>query len=552
MTLTKNSKMRLCIVLFLFITLYIIALVHLYILQIHQNNFFMDMGKQQYNVTVTQKPPRAEIFDRHGQPLAMNKDTLAAFIIPNKLQDKIHLKKFLAQHFPQALERLNNLNNNSAAHFMYIKRRLSPEQIALIKRSNLSDIQFLNEPSRFYPVESAGTLIGITDSDNEGLFGIELQCNKTLAGTPSTYSLEQEARSGHFYFKRETKVQGVTGTPITLTIDADLQFLAYQELKETVELYNSSEGSVIILDPTTGDILVMANYPDFDPNHTESIDLEKTKNKIITDVHEFGSVMKVFPAIAALEEGVVTPDELIDCENTKTTYIDGIKINTWKGHGTLTYAQVIELSNNIGTSKVTKRLGPVLYDHLRRFGFAQKTNIPFPGEQKGFINPPPKWSKQSLFSLSFGYELNATLLQLASAFGIIANNGYSVKPRLLLQQDIPKKGLALYSAPTMAIIRDMLQKTVTEGTAHKAHIEGYTVMGKTGTANLLINGQYAPEHNIFTFAGIVEKDAYKRVIVTFIKEANKKNIYASTVAAPLFERIAQKMLIHDKEFINPQ
>ncbi len=542
----RGYQVRLSLIFLFFLSFYAIILANLYVIQLLKSDFFEELGKQQYTMTVTQKPPRAEIYDRTDEPLALNTDSIAAFCVPNNLKKPAETKKFLKKYFNQAYERLIK---NPRAQFLYIKRRLTPQEIALIKQNKLEDIYFLKEPSRFYPVDSLGPVIGITDIDNEGLFGIELLYNTTLAGNPTTYFLEKDARSGNFYFKKETKVAGNTGTPVTLTLDATLNFLAYEELKGTIKEFCSEEGSIIIMNPVTGEILAMANYPDFDPHQTESLDLATTKNKILTEVYEFGSVMKVFPALAALEEQVVTPDELIDCENQKIGFIDGIKISTWKAHDILPYTDVVAFSNNIGTSKVAKRLGSKVYDHYLRCGFGKLTGLGFPGEQKGFINPPKLWSKQSPFSLSFGYEINATLLQLACAYCMIANWGQPIKPVLVKHNlEKPQKKLAqpLYSHNTMEIMHNILTKTITEGTARRAKINNVIVKGKTGTANLLENGIYNPDHNIFTFAGIIEKDDYKRVIVTFIKGSTRKNIYSSTVAVPLFERVAQKMLIHEK------
>jgi len=541
----RTQKSRMIIIFLCFITAYLLIAVHLYRLQIYQHIFFNTLAEQQYQGTVVQHPMRAEIYDRHGQPLALNKDSLAAFLVPNTLTLTDPLKQFLTNHFPHALARLAK---NKKSNFMYLQRRLPNALVDRITHAHLEPIHLLKEPSRFYPLVCTGPLIGITDIDNHGLFGLELQYQKQLSGTPSTFFLKKDARSGHFYFKKETKVQGHEGKPLHLTLDSTLQFLAYEELVETVKKYGSTEGSIIVMDPATGDIIAMASYPSFNPYDTQTIDLEKTKNKVITEAYELGSVMKIFAALAAFEEKVVTPDELIDCENTSNAHINGVRIGTTKPHGVISFEEVIELSNNIGTAKVALRLGPKIYDHYKKCGFGKKTGIVFPGEQSGFINPPKRWTAQSPMSLSFGYEVSATLLQLACAFCMIANNGVPVQPRLLLTQPIRfLSEKPLYSPETMAIIHSILQKTVTQGTAKKAHINGYTVKGKTGTANLLVDGHYAQDHTIFTFSGIIEKGDYKRVIVTFIKEAAQKHhIYASTVAAPLFEAIAQKLLIHDK------
>lgn len=546
MNSNKQYKTRIVIVFFIFCFFYGIILFNLYLIQIKHTRFFANLARRQYNVTITSPPPRAPIYDRNKKLLAMNKESLSAFILPKKCSSLNSIEPFLSEHFPHAQERLvKNPTNN----FMFIKRKLTEHELDLITKSTISDIYLLHEPSRYYPVESAASIVGLTDIDNTGIFGIELQCNKLLAGAPATFSLAKDARSGYFYFEKETKIPGSIGQPVTLTIDSDLQFLIYEELKETLSLFEAKEGSVIVMDPQTGEIISMASLPTFDPNETTHINLEHTKNRIITEQYELGSVMKVFAALAALEENVVTPDELIDCKNSKTAYLNGRKVNTVAAHGCIPFSDVIAFSNNIGIATVAQQLEERLYEHYLRLGFDQKTGILFPGEQKGSINPPHKWSKQSLISLSYGYEISLTLLQLARAFCIIAHDGYDVQPQLIIEpkdDNTEKKTNCLYSQKSINNIKDILEKTTQHGTAKRAGIKGYRIMSKTGTANVIVNGHYDKNKNMYTCAGIVEKDDYQRVIVTCIKESTKKNLYASTIAAPLFEHVAEKIVIHDK------
>lgn len=542
----NNYKIRSAFVFLFFVIVYCIIIFNLYLIQIKNHAFFTNLGNKQYTVMVTTAPPRAPIYDRSGKHfLAMNKDSVSAFILPKVMTNKKGVEQFLRKHFPPAYDRLHQ---SSAQHFMYVARRLTPAQIDQIQRSGLEDIQLLNEPGRFYPVESAGQLIGITDIDNKGLFGLEFLWQKKLAGTPTTRSLQKDARSNRYYFSKETMVDGEYGTPIITSIDSNLQFLAYEELKKAIDNCQAQEGSVIIMNPQNGEILAIANYPLFDPNDTKALDLEQTKNRVISQAYELGSVIKVFSCMASLDEGIVTPTDMIDCENVKTTYIDGRKINTVPSSvaGIVPFSKVIEKSNNIGIAKVVKQVGSTLYDHYKRLGFGEKTGVEFPTEHEGFVNPPRNWSKHSIFSLSYGYEITATLLQLARAFSIIANGGYAIKPTLLLTHKDQIFGPRVYKKETIETMKNILEGTVIQGSAKKARIAGYRIMGKTGTANMLINGHYEPSKNIYTFAGIVEKDGYQRVIVTFIKEIPKQNVYASTIAAPLFERIAEKTLIHDK------
>jgi cell division protein FtsI (penicillin-binding protein 3) len=300
------------------------------------------------------------------------------------------------------------------------------------------------------------------------------------------------------------------------------------------------------MNPDNGEILAMATHPSFDPNGSPPQDLSLTKNKAVTDVHEPGSLIKVFLALAALEEGVVTTDELIDCEDKKVGVVNGVKFSTVHPAGILSFEDVIIKSNNFGVAKVSLRLGNKLYDHYTKVGFGEKTRLQWPGEQSGFVNPPHKWSRSSPIVMSFGYEVTASTLQLAKAFSVIANGGYLVEPKLL--RDVPEQESAtpLYSPQTIEAVQTILEKNIESGTGKYARIKGYRIMGKTGTTNLVENGKYTPDHNAYSFCGSIEKDGYRRVIVTFVKDSSRKGIYAATVAAPLFVKIAEKVLIHDK------
>lgn len=540
------NYVRAALVMLCFVGLFCIAVVHVFFMQTVKSSFFAKIARQQYQIRVTQRPPRAPIFDRNKTPLALNKEVLSAFITPNNLNSEKEVKEFLRRNFPEAYHRLKNKNRSC---FMYIKRQLSDKEVALINKAQLPDIQFIHETRRFYPHQSLGTTIGVTNIDNDGIAGIELVFNHHLAGSPTTYLLEKDARSHRYYFKKETTQKGLDGLPVTLTIDAGLQCLAYDALHDHMEQIGAREGAVLIMDPTSGDILTMACIPDFDPNIPIS-DLSLTKNRILTEVREFGSVMKPFTALAALEEKVVTPDEIIDCEGKKETYVNGIKITTWKAFGPLAYTDVLRKSNNIGTSKVALRIDPTaLYNHLRDCGFGTPSGLHFPGEQNGYLTPPQKWSKSTAPHLSFGYEISATMLQLARGFATIANGGYLVTPRLVLDpppQKIPSPK-KVFSSETINQMRNMITLNE-EHTAAKGSIPGYTVLGKTGSAFTLNNGVYDQSRSIYTFSGIVEKGPYRRLVIVFIREPRPMagHVYASTIAVPLFREIAEQMIIKER------
>jgi len=533
--------------------LYGLILLNLFFLQIKQHTFYKELANKQYITSVTTYPPRATITDRNGTPLALNKESVAAFILPKKITHKKKLLDFLKQYFPESIARFYTKQDS---YFMYIKRNLSEAEQRLIQEHAIEDIHFLTEPRRFYPHPETAALVGITDVDNKGIFGCELLFNKNLAGTPTTTILERDARSGNFYFSQETQMLGLTGASVQLTIDAPIQFLVQEALEAQANKFKSKEGGVVVMDPETGHIIAMASYPTFDPNNTTGIDLLLTKNTPVTESYEFGSGLKTFCALAALEEKVVTADEPIDCHNAKTTIVDGRRINTVYPDGIIPFSMVMQRSNNIGIAKVAKRIGLKLYDHYKQMGFGAKTGISFPGEQAGFVNHPKNWSKQSIISLSYGYEITVTLLQITRAFCMFCNNGFLIQPKLILSpEQAQTTPIKIYSDESIAIARDILEKTTStkEGTGKYAAVKGFRTLGKTSTANLLQNGVYDNNKNFFAFIGAVEeieprpgKKPYKRVIGCYLKESAKHGIYASTVAAPLFETVAETLLIHDK------
>lgn len=545
--MTLISPLRTSVISIFFTLLFLVALGHLSILQIFEHPFFTDVAHRQYEVVVTKHSPRALIFDRSGFPIAMNKEVFSAFITPNNLKNKNAVVSFLKKQFPSAHERFAK---KSSSCFMYIKRHLSQKDIDTIAEADLADIRLLREQSRFYPHPSLGTIIGTTDIDNQGIAGLELMFNSQLSGKPAIYKLQKDARSHCYYFEKKTTDAGVDGAPITTTINSDLQFIAYNTLQKHVEKWGAQEGAALILDPASGDILAIAGVPDFNPNQPAPEDPFLSKNRILTEVREFGSVMKVFTALAALIEKAVTPDEIIDCENRKETFIEGIKITTWKAFGKLTYTDVIRRSNNIGTSKVALRIGKKLYEHLKEFGFGSATNLGFPGEQTGFILAPKFWSRATPMTLSYGYAISATMLQLACGFALISNRGIAVKPRLIVSptnQTWPQLKRICQPEPVDAL-RNIITLNREGNTAIKGHIPGYEIMGKTGSADILVNKKYDKTRSLYTFAGIVENKNYRRVIVVYIREPrpHKGHLYAADIAVPLFKEIAQQMLVREK------
>jgi len=486
---------------------------------------------------------RAPIYDRTGTLLAFNRTTPSAFVLPLTCNKRPESMSFLKEHYPHTYEQVKQ---HPKRKFMWLSRRITPEQAEQITEQKLPGIDLVFETQRFYPHLSCAHLVGFTDVDNHGIAGIELSLEKQLAGSPTTHMLQKDARSRSFYFQRTLADKGNLEMPVALTIDHTLQFFAYEELKKTVAKHHAQRGAVLIMEPTTGDILAMTTYPGFDPHKPGSAPRGATKSVALNESFELGSVFKVFSTLAALEEGVTTLDEKIDCEGKKT-YFGKFKVENWKPLGVLPFLEVARQSSNVGMAKIARRLGEKLHDHLYRLGFGQKIGLSFPGERSGYLNPPHNWSKYSPLTLSFGYEVMANLVQLGRAFSVISNGGLAVTPRLILDdENRTQTNKRLYKAETVETIKTIFEnpRTIFPQIKKRHPLPGYRVIGKTGTARKLVDGKYSRTQHVDSFAGMIEKGDYKRVVITFVEEPKHVD-WASQVSAPLFQRVAERMVVHD-------
>ena len=512
----------------------IIIIARLGYIQIYQHTIYADLAREQSHMTLHAQPPRACIYDHCGQQLVHNRKRKALCASPAECSDFTTLRNYIATYFP---DRLQALDAAPDAHFLYIRRHPSQDDIDTITDHPIADIYYIHEDERS-PIDNAITpIIGQTDSDNTGISGLEYYYNQQLQGTAGIHHLYRDARSNTLHFKKYVEKPVVPGTPLYTTIDSPLSFLIHQTVEHHVDKLHAKLGTAIVMDPKTGNIQTLAQV---NKDTSESL-------MPITQTYELGSVIKAFLMTAALEEGVTHPDELIWCENTRSTTIKGMPITTWHADGTLPFADVIRFSNNIGTAKIAQRIGKKLYHHYRACGFGDKTGITFPGEQAGHITPPHKWSLASPLSLSFGYEISASLLQLARAFSIFANDGHLVTPRIINPEDPPVWSDQRFRHDTIEQARNIIRIDHTGSTARRGQIPGYTIFGKTGSAYLITNGTYDHSRSIYTFVGLVEHGDYQRVIVTCVKEPQGKNMYAATVAVPLFKSVAQTVLLHDHQ-----
>ncbi len=528
-------RTRLVIVGILFITLYFIMSARLLWIQMVNAPFLHILLNHQRYISLDIIPPRAPIFDRTGQALTFNRQTPSLFVEPQLLSE--NTQNFIAHHFPNQSQTLKQHANRK---FLWIERSLSNDQYEHVAQISADGMHVIHEPQRSYPFVECAQLLGFTDCDNKGIAGLEQYYADVLTGSSTSCMLERDARKTRETITHSILTDGQRGTPLYTTLDSRLQWQAYQFLSESVEKLQAKLGSVIVMDPASGEIIVMATYPGFDP-HKRTLDQTNCmKNVPVTESYELGSVMKIFTALAALEEGMVTYDEVINCEGKRYIF-DRFPVENWKWMGTMPFYDVMRHSSNVGLAKIAQRLGSKLYDHFYRLGFGRKTSLDFPGQRTGTLHHPHHWSKSTPLVMSFGYELGATLIQLAQATSIVANGGFTVSPHLVqngYQQHVP---LRLYQTSAIQQTKDILALI-----GQQYPIFGYRVMGKTGTARILKDDGYSTENHNFTFAGIIEQGSFQRVIITFIHDPAVKGLLAAEVAAPLFHKVGTAVAVHHR------
>ena len=470
--------------------------------------------------------------------------------IKNKSQLADRLSKILTANRALLYEKLSR-----DKLFVWLARKISDVKSEAVTRLKESGLGFIKESMRVYPKgEIACHLVGFTDIDNEGLEGIELHYNSFLKGVPGWRMVQKDAKQRELISREIEMVPPVDGYQVHLTIDEVIQTLADQELANTCKKFNAKGGSIIVMDPKSGDILALSTYPVYDPNNAKQSSLEARRNRAITDLFEPGSVFKIFTLAAILEGKAVRLDEKFDCEGGSWA-VAGKVLHDHRGHGLMTFREIIEKSSNIGTVKGAVRLGAQkLYKALRAFGFGERTGIPLAGEINGLLPHPKHWSRSSIINIPIGQGVAVTPLQLTSAAAAVANNGLWVRPRIVTHIDDQEGRVVknfdvepvrqVISKETALQVRSVLEGAVSRGTGKKAMVPGFKAAGKTGTAQkLLPNGAYSHDHFIASFVGFVPYDEPKVVIGVNIDEPHPV-YYGGEVAAPAFSKVASGVMAY--------
>lgn len=525
-------------------------------LQIDDGDKYKTLAARQHAMRLDIPAPRGEILDAHGQPLAISADADSVWANPREVRDVAGTAEKLATLLRGDAAVLEaKLAGNRG--FVWIDRHVTPEVAKAVKAAKLPGILVAREPRRWYPAKTvAGPVIGRADIDGNGLDGIELAMNDLLAGKRGRVKALRDAR-GHRMLESLEEAEAQPGSSVHLSLDRSIQAIADESLASAILANKAKNGVVVVLDVETGKVLAMSSYPTYDPNSGGD---HGARNRPVTDVYEAGSVMKVFTVAAALEEGMVTP-------NTGFSIGAYFKVGPKLIRDThpepyLTVSDIIKTSSNIGASKIALRLGrEKLHDYLKKFGFGAKTGIELPGEGQGKIRDGNTWREIELATISYGYGLTVTPLQVAAGLAAIGNGGVYRAPRII-DKVIDPDGDVIYrgqseprqimSTKTASQMRDMLFHVFDKahgpgtlnGTASSIDVQGFKCGGKTGTAHKYDHALrgYSPNRYLSSFAGLAPIDNPRLAIVVMIDEPNGGDHYGGKVAGPVFAQVASQAL----------
>lgn len=546
---------RLYVVLAFFLIGFATIVGKLFKVQVVDHDELAEQAASQYRTQVILPARRGVVRDRNGIILASNAFVVKFAVDPREIKDKEGLAARFAKTFSKPKEAYLKLLADPVRRYIVIERDV-PQEIASsfddIKERGL--LRELDQRRHYAFAERASHILGFSSKDGRGLAGIEMFADKLLRGNNGYAIMQRDGRGGLRPDVDYDEQSAINGEDITLTIDERIQLRTEAALRRGVEKANAMAGIALVMNPRTGEILALANMPDFDPNDFFSATNDMLRNRAITDAFEPGSTMKVLTAAIALEEKSFKPTDKLNAENGTWAIEGGAKIKDTHPYGVLTFRQALEKSSNVCFAKISDKIERrKFYKYMRDFGFGVLSGIDLPGEVKGNFRKPDRWSTNSKRYIAFGYEMTATPIQLASAYAAIANDGIMMKPYLIARRsnaagevtDIePQELRRVVSAEAAQTLRGIMRGVVDSGTGTTTRIKGVSIAGKTGTAQQLVNGHYSKQHYTSSFIGFfpAEKPEYEILVIL---RSPRNGYYGGAVSAPIFREIATGILEMD-------
>ncbi len=514
-------------------------------IQVFNNDFFQRQGEVRYSRTLELPANRGRILDRNGLILASSVPSPSIWAIPEDVELDEVQRANLAKLLELPLAELNKKLADEDKGFVWLKRHVEPERAKQIAQAGFKGIHQRTEFKRQYPEgEAAAHVVGFTNVEDKGQEGIELLYNSTLLGRAGSRHVIKD-RLGQSVEQVGESVPPVAGKDVQLSIDTKVQFFAYQKLRDAVLNNRAQAGSVVVLDANTGEVLALANYPSYNPEKRLNLNGSQLRNRALTDTFEPGSVMKPFTIGLALDTGRVKTSTIIDTAPGSVT-ITGATIRDSHPHGALSVEQVIQVSSNVGTTKIAMQMpASEMWETFSGAGFGQKPQIEFPGAVPGKLRPYKTWRPIEQATASYGYGLSASLFQMVRSYTVFSHEGQIIRATLL-KNDEPAVGIPVFSSDTAAKVRKMLQMAAGPGgTGQKAQTAGYSVGGKSGTAYKQIGKGYGSEGNRkyrSWFVGMAPVDKPRIIVGVMLDEPSAGKYYGGEVAAPVFSETVQQTL----------
>ena len=530
--------------------------VRLVYLQVSQHEALGERARSQQQQALETSSQRGLLLDRQERELARSIQTESIFIDAAKLENAGDIECTAVRLAPVLQVRKEDLQRKITdaktknSRFVWIARRLAAEQASAIRGLGLPGVDFRSEPKRFYPNGSiAAHVLGFVGVDGAGLGGVEQFYNQKITGEPGKLFLERDSEGNPY---ESFEQPGTPGQTIVLTLDHSIQYRAEQALLSAVTKSRAKSGTAIVLDPRSGEILALANAPTFDPNKPGEAKAEARSNWALQNIYEPGSTFKIVSFSAAIEKGLAKPDDRIDCQMGAIT-VAGRLVHDHHAFGSLTITEALAKSSNVAAIKLGMRVGDAtMYEYMKRFGFGSRTGIELPGETAGLLRPVSRWQPSSIGSIAIGQEVGVTPLQMAAAFGALANDGVRIAPHLV-REVRTASGATVYRAnpeqrrvvtvETARALRQMLESVTLNGTAKLAQLNGYSAAGKTGTAQKIDpkTKAYSRTKHVASFVGFAPVNNPALVIIVVIDEPGGA-YHGGDVAAPVFRDIAEQIL----------
>ncbi|UCG93554.1 MAG: stage V sporulation protein D [Candidatus Aerophobus sp.] len=549
----RDYRARIYLPFFLLFMALIILEGRLYDLQILNHQKFFRQASKGQTKSIKISPKRGSIYDRNLEKLAANIPSYSLYARPGKIS---HFKKVARKLSPIVRMKVSSLTKKLRQKkvFVWLKRKLSLAQKKRIEALGLKGIGFVEESKRFYPQgELASSLLGFAGVDNQGLAGVELSYNSELQGEAGHFWIREDALGYEIPFAKDTLQALVPGKNLVLTLDNVIQSMVEQELSLTLKKTKAKSVEALFMDPQTGEILALVNKPDYDPNHYSDYSPFTSKNRVVQSLYEPGSSFKSFTASALLQEGLTDLNEKIYCG--ESVRVANHLFHDWKNFDRdLSVTEIFENSSNVGVIELASRMKKEkFYKYIRLFGFGNRTGVDLPGEGKGIVRSPSDWSLTDLPAISIGQGIAVTPVQMVTVLSALINGGNLLRPYVvkyvsssdgkIIRENRPLVIRRVSSESLSQTIKSLLEGVVEEGTGKRARIRGYSLGGKTGTAQIpASNGRgYLPNKYIASFMGFAPVDSPRIAGIVIIKEPTGA-YYGGEVAAPLFRRIMKRVL----------